>query len=73
MRLLLLKDWACDILHRRGAAKIQVNLQNPAKLKDTVKIPQTLPEVLSNTCRFFRGNNYQWARFSIFCLVLSTG
>ena len=73
MRLLLLKDRASDILHRRGAAKIQVNLQNPAKFKDTLKIPRTLPEVLSNTCQFFTGNNYQWAGFSIFCLVLSTG
>ena len=74
MRLLLLKDRASDILHHRGAAKIQVNLQNPAKFKDTLKIPRTLPEVLSNTWRFFAGNNYQWARFSIlFCLALSTG
>ena len=37
MRLLLLKDRASDILHRRGATKIQVNLQNPAKFKDTLK------------------------------------
>ena len=44
MRLLLLKDRASDILHRRGATKIQVNLQNPAKFKDTLKIPRTLPK-----------------------------
>ena len=54
------------MLHCREAAKIQVNLQNPAKFTQTHKVPQNLPEILSNTCQFFTGNNYQWVHFSIF-------
>ena len=46
------------MLHCREAAKIQVNLQNPAKFTEAQKVPQNLPEILSNTCQFFTGNNY---------------
>ena len=53
------------MLHCREAAKIQVNLQNPAKFTEAQKVPQNLPEILSNTCQFFTGNNYQWVHFSI--------
>ena len=40
------------MLHCREAAKIQVNLQNLAKFTETHKVPQNLPEILSNTCNF---------------------
>ena len=49
-----------------GAAKIQVNLQNPAKFTETHKILRNLLEMLSNTCQFFTGNNYQGGAFFYF-------
>ena len=53
------------MLHCCEAAKIQVNLQNPTKFTETHKVLQNLPEILSNTCQFFTGNNYQWVHFSV--------
>ena len=62
------------MLHCREAAKIQVNLQNPAKFTEAHKVPQNLPEILSKLIHV----NFSQATIingciSLFCLVLSTG
>ena len=54
------------MLHCREAAKIQVNLQNPAKFTETHKILRRFLEMLSNTCQFFTGNNYHGGAFFYF-------
>ena len=46
------KARASDISRGRGAAKIQVNLRNPAKFTKTRKIPRHSVEILSNTCLY---------------------